>query len=491
MNVEEEYVRLIFGLKLKQIRTENNLSLFGLSKLTGLSKSYLNEIEKGKKFPKTDKIVLLAKHLEVPYDQMVSLKLDKNLAPLGEILRSNILKEIPLELFGIQESNLIDIISNAPAKVNAFISTLIEIAKNYNLSRESFFLAALRSYQEANDNYFEDIEQQVTKFAKAYQLDLTKNIKVEELEEVLTEEYGYTIVRDALSPYKELKEIRSVYIPKQKKLLLSNQISDSQIAFIYSKELAYNYLNIADRLNTFSWIKFESFDQVHNNFIASYFAGALLIPKTRIIESIHSIFDQKKWNGAHFIETMESFGQSPEMFFHRLTNILPKFFNLKNLFFLRFTNKKESKAYYLSKELHITQQQAPHANEVHEHYCRRWSSIDILDKFDSDSKIQTEIQISEYPETQQQYLVISTVSPDPFKSNYNRSINIGLLLSNQLKNKVTFLEDKTIAQREVGITCERCAIENCNERVKPATVIEKRNKNKMIEAAIEKIMKEN
>ncbi|PCH75741.1 MAG: DNA-binding protein, partial [Flavobacteriaceae bacterium] len=115
MNIEANYIRIIFGLKLKQIRTERNLSLFGLSKLSKISKSYLNEIEKGKKYPKTDKIAILSNCLEVPYDDMVSLKLDKNLAPLGEILQSNILKEIPLDLFGIQESDLIDIISNAPA----------------------------------------------------------------------------------------------------------------------------------------------------------------------------------------------------------------------------------------------------------------------------------------------------------------------------------------------------------------------------------------
>ena len=174
--IEEEYIRLIFGLKLKQIRTEKNLSLFGLAKMTGLSKSYLNEIEKGKKYPKRDKIVLLSEALETTYDQLVSLKLDKNLAPIGEILQSRILKEIPLDVFGIKESDLIDIIAEAPVKVNAFISTLFEIAKHYNLTRESFFLAALRSYQEANNNYFEEIELQVEKFAKAYSLDLNKRL---------------------------------------------------------------------------------------------------------------------------------------------------------------------------------------------------------------------------------------------------------------------------------------------------------------------------
>ena len=53
--MEEDYIKLIFGLKLKQIRTDRSLSLFGLSKLSGLSKSYLNEIENGKKYPKPDK----------------------------------------------------------------------------------------------------------------------------------------------------------------------------------------------------------------------------------------------------------------------------------------------------------------------------------------------------------------------------------------------------------------------------------------------------
>ena len=69
--IEEEYIRLIFGLKLKQIRNEKNLSLFGLAKITGLSKSYLNEIEKGKKYPKRDKIILLSEALEVTYDQTI------------------------------------------------------------------------------------------------------------------------------------------------------------------------------------------------------------------------------------------------------------------------------------------------------------------------------------------------------------------------------------------------------------------------------------
>ena len=249
--MEEDYIKLIFGLKLKQIRTEKNLSLFGLSKLSGLSKSYLNEIENGKKYPKPDKIALLSDKLEVPYDQMVSLKLDKNLAPIGELLQSKILKEIPLELFGIKESNLIDIVSNAPAKVNAFISTIIEIAKHYNFSRESFFLASVRSFQEANNNYFDDLEQQVLKFSKAYQVDLTKSPSSKDLEEILVEEYGYNINESELGKYEALGNLRSVFVPKTNTLLLAKGVDEAQRTFIYAKEIAYNFLEISDRLHSF------------------------------------------------------------------------------------------------------------------------------------------------------------------------------------------------------------------------------------------------
>ena len=53
--MKEDYIKLIFGLKLKQVRSDSGLSLYGLAKKTGLSKSYLNEIEKGKKYPKPDR----------------------------------------------------------------------------------------------------------------------------------------------------------------------------------------------------------------------------------------------------------------------------------------------------------------------------------------------------------------------------------------------------------------------------------------------------
>ncbi|WP_299157348.1 helix-turn-helix transcriptional regulator [uncultured Tenacibaculum sp.] len=488
--MEEEYIRLVFGLKLKQIRTDKNLSLFGLAKLTGLSKSYLNEIEKGKKYPKTDKIVTLSEKLEVPYDHLVSLKLDKNLAPIGEILQSKILKEIPLDLFGIKENNLIDIVANAPAKVNAFISTIIKISQNYNLTRESFFLASLRSYQEAHNNYFEDIENNVISFAKAYHINLEKSIKSKDLEDILIQEYGYTINTEELSKHQKLSELRNIYIPKNKTLLIFDDINEAQKTFIYAKEIAYNYLNIENRLYTFPWIKFESFDQVLNNFIASYFAGALIIPKDNLIKKLTHLFSLQEWQPIQLHKIIKSFHCSDETFYQRLTNILPKHFNIKNLFFLRFTHKENSSVFRLSKELHITQQQTPHANRNNEHYCRRWVSLKTIQDLEKTStkKSTYSIQISSYENTKNEYLVLSAATSDPFKDSINRSVSIGLLLSPHLKKKIQFFKEDTFTKKTVGVTCESCGVKNCNERVAEPRILNKQLRNLEIEKTIESIL---
>lgn len=489
MHIEDEYIRLIFGLKLKQIRTEKKLSLFGLAKLTGLSKSYLNEIEKGKKYPKTDKIALLSEYLEVPYDHLVSLKLDKNLAPIGEILQSKILKEIPLDLFGIQEKNLIDIVADAPAKVNAFISTIIKIAQNYNLTRESFFLASLRSYQEAHNNYFDEIEDQVESFAKAYHINLATKINSEDLEEILIEEFGYTIDTEELAKHSNLTELRNLYIPSKKVLLMSSDITEAQKTFIYAKELAYNHLAIENRLYTFPWVKFDDFDQVLNNFMASYFAGALIIPKQSLVNQLNLFFDLETWQTSKFLDIMNGYNCSAETFYQRLTNILPKFFHIKNLFFLRFTHKANSPKYKLTKELHITQQQTPHANRNNEHYCRRWVSINSIKELEQKNESSAfGLQISSYENSDNEYLVLSSATPDPFKKELTRSISIGLLISAHLRKKLKFINDNSIVTREVGITCETCSVKDCADRVAEPWRLEKQQEHESIDKTVAEII---
>ncbi|WP_291119552.1 helix-turn-helix domain-containing protein [Empedobacter sp. UBA7248] len=492
--MQEEYIKLIFGLKLKQVRTAKDLSLFKLSKLTGLSKSYLNEIEKGKKYPKTDKIVALAEALEIPYDEIVSLKLDKNLAPVAEILQSNLLQEIPLELFGIEERDLIEIISNAPMKVNAFISTLIEIGNNYNLTRESFFLASLRSFQEANDNYFPEIEKSAKSFLQEYLIESEDFVKNETMEEILKEEYNYTILYEDFTSLggKDLAKLRSIFI-KDKKLLYININSDNdQKRFILAKELGYNYLDLKERLYTFSWASFDNFDQLLNNFYASYFAGALLLPEEKLLKDMQNLFAIEHHDLSKFQEILGKYTESPETVYQRMTNLLPKHFNIRDLFFLRLSAKVGSNSYKLTKELHLNQQQSPQANETDEHYCRRWVSLNVLKELEKHQDDHHEIsaQISLYPfNNNQKYYVISSGTKDPFNPNYLRSVTIGVLYKSA-QRKVKFMNDPSIPVKEVAVTCENCGMKDCAERVAEPIRFEKDIRNKRLNVTINDFIKE-
>jgi transcriptional regulator with XRE-family HTH domain len=84
MNLSGENIKIIFGLKSKQKRVDLDLTLQQLSKKSGLSASYLNEIEKGKKYPKPEKISKLAQALETTYEELISSIKDKLLILPGD-----------------------------------------------------------------------------------------------------------------------------------------------------------------------------------------------------------------------------------------------------------------------------------------------------------------------------------------------------------------------------------------------------------------------
>ncbi|MCH2215355.1 MAG: helix-turn-helix domain-containing protein [Flavobacteriales bacterium] len=491
MALSEEQIRLIFGLKLKQLRDKNGLSLFGLAKKTGLSKSYLNEIEKGKKYPKPDKIVALGAALETSFEDMVNMKLTGKMAPLSDIILSGVLKEIPLNLFGIDEGRLLDIIASAPDKTTTFIGTLFEIARIRNISREDFFLSALRSYQESHQNHFTELEAEVRAFIKRYQIDIDKKIESIELEEILDEEFGYIIDYESLNPGDHLGQIRSVFNPKEKRLMIAKEVTETQRVFILAKELGYCHLEITARPLTFSWIKFEGFEDVLNNFKASYFAGALILNEKKLVGELKELFTKERWSSSEFLQLMLSYTNSAETFFQRLTNLLPRHFGITDMFFLRFGRRLPSSSISLTKEYHIGSGYQPRAHQDREHYCRRWISTDLLSEKNSGtakSGITIGIQRNEFEETGAEHLVIAASNADPFNKNWKRSVCIGIGMNNRQKKKINFESSPKISQRVVGNTCERCSVKDCNERISAPIILEKEQTEKAIQEQVDLIL---
>ncbi len=494
--IKEENIRLIFGLKLKQLRVEKNLSLLEVSKASGISVSYLNEIEKGKKYPKANKIAQMAKAFDVSYDWMVSMQLTKNLSPIAELIKSDLLTNLPLEIFGIGPADLMDLISNTPSKISAFISTLIEIARNYNIGVENFYFSVLRSYQEMHENYFDDLEDIVDKFVKEYPDCNQSPLSSEVLISILQNTYHYQIEEQDFEAYPELKGLRTVLIADKKPphLLLNKSLTEIQKRFALSREIGYQYMRLKKRAYTSSWIKIESFEQLLNNFKASYFAGALLIPRQQIVEDIKKFMNYKKWNEAQLLNIIAKYQASPEMFAHRLTSIVPKFFGLKQLFFLRFNHERGSNYFHLDKELHLAGLYNPHSNMLHQHYCRRWVSLNILKNLaqqQSESSVMPELiceaQRSNYIGSDNEFLCISLARPVLPNTKMNSSVTIGFLMNDEFKNQVKFWNDSQLSSRQVGVTCERCSDLQCAERAASPKIFLELERTQKIQSSLEKL----
>jgi transcriptional regulator with XRE-family HTH domain/Zn-dependent peptidase ImmA (M78 family) len=485
---ENEIVKLVFGLKVRTLRQAKGLSYQQLASETGIAVSYLHDIENGKKYPKANKILALAKVLEVDYDYLVSLNAGKKLQPVIQLLTSDLMNVVPWEHFGISIPFLLSLFVNTPDKVTAFISTLIKIFRTYELSRERFYTTALRSYQELNDNYFSDLEDAVVRFRKEFHIPASTVPDNEKLKEILKDKYGVSIDYKKMRQSKVLSDIRTFYA-KDKGVLFINKLQPSQELFSLAREVAFHYLALNVRPYESIMLQPASFDVVLNNFMASYFAAALIIPEDSLVEDLSYLFAQEKWQPDLWLGVFRKYHATEEMIFQRLTNILPHHFGIDQLFFLRL-NLDNKGNYSLTKELHLSHLHDPHANSLHENYCRRWLAIRALNKV-SDLSVQKklkdryiDVQISNYWQTVNNYVLISMAKPRQNGSPESVSITVGLYIDPHLQKLMPMLSDKKIPHYTVHTTCERCSITNCNERAAEPLIVETAEFNKSVEEAL-------
>ncbi|MFB9296673.1 helix-turn-helix domain-containing protein [Persicitalea jodogahamensis] len=492
MALNPDNIKLVFGLKIKQLRLDRALSLNDLSQKSGLSISYINEIEKGKKYPKADKIISLAHALGTDYDSLVSLKLSKRLEPISELLSSNILTELPLDIFGIDQSNLLEMLSDAPTKVSAFIGTLIEISRNYNMSVEQFYFSALRTYQEMHDNYFEEIENAAEQFLSEKGVDGSFILDEAYLIAVLRKTYNYEIEQIDKIAHPELKAVRSLTIPQPggPRLLVNGSLTPVQKSFIYGREIGYQYLKLNNRLYTTSVLEADSFEQLLNNFKASYFASAIIIRRSLLIPKLKEFFNLKIWQPEQLLGMIDHFNTTPESFSYRVSNILPKHFGINQIFFLRFNNFAGQNKFELTKEMHIARKHIPHSVKD-EHYCRRWLSLTILQDLaeqnqETKNPVNTlcKAQISKYADSGEEYLMVSFAKSSLNSPNPNVSVSMGIFLNEDSRKIIGFLNDPDLRLRLVNETCERCTLFDCKERMAAPTVLQRRHKNEELKKRI-------
>lgn len=490
MAISSESLRFILGIKIKQYRQAAGLSLKQLGERTDLSISYLSEIEKGKKYPKPEKLIQLAEGLGKSYDDLVSMQLDEELNPITALLNSPLFKDFPLQQFGIGLSDLFDLVTDSPSKAGALVRTLLEIGRGYDMQVEHFLLASLRSYQKMHLNYFADLEEQARAFREQHQLSEAQRLDLDWLTRRLAEDYRCEVRYDDFSATPELTGLRSICV-SPRRLVVNARLSAQQRQFLLAKELGYRYLAMAERSLTSSWIKVESFEQVFNNFKASYFASALLIPEAPLIEDLRAWLAQPRFDGEALAGLMQRYDATPEMFLYRMSQLMPHHFGLDQMHYMRLHNPAGSRRYTIAKELNTTNVFSPRGFGPNEHHCRRWVAMKLLeqvgDRQQSGEAPVTMVaaQRSRFIHQDQTFFNVAVVRPLSLEQNSNTAMALGFLIDDRFRDTAAFWQDNDVPEMDVHESCERCPLSDCDSRAAEPTLLIAREHQRDREAALQ------
>ena len=465
-------INIVFGMKIRQARTEAGLTLTEFAAQCELSPSYVTEIEKGRKHPRADKIMRMAEVLGRDYDDLVSIKLAPSLAHLESAISSSIVRRFPFEEFGFEAADLVNLMTRQPDRASALLHALLSIGRRYDLGEADFLLAALRSYQEIHENYFPDVEEAALAFAAEfgpkYGFPLDPPIQLEVLERILREEYGYQIDDQRIASSPPLAMYRSIAVKsKPPWLLVNNALYGRQIKFLLARELGYLYLGYKTRSLTSPPDRTGSFEKLLNDFKAAYFGGALLMPRTAMAADLQHFFSQTTWQPQLLLDMLTRYEITPEMLLYRFSELIPQFFGLR-LHFLRFHNADSG--YKLIKQLSMSQVLVPSGIGLHEHFCRRWLSVRLLremvDAAPSEESPLVGAQLSEFLDSGERFLSIGFARPLATQPDVNSSVVVGFPVDENLKKVIGFLNDPALFRDTVNETCERCPLraEQCSVR---------------------------
>jgi hypothetical protein len=266
-----------------------------------------------------------------------------------------------------------------------------------------------------------------------------------------------------LGEFSSLKHLRSLYHPINRKLLINKGLNEGQKNFLLGREIAFQWLKIKERPLETPPQSEKSFEAILNNYRASYFSAALIMPKKNVIPDTRAFASLPKWDEQRFLSFITRYDATPEMIMQRLTNLLPTYFNLQNLYFHRFL--KSNKKYFLTKELHLSGKEYPQANELNEHYCRRWLGIRQIETLERNKgKLSAGVQFTRHVDTNNEYFNISIAFQNVSNRKEHISVTIGFLNDRTLSSRIKFLKDPSIQQQLTGATCERCPISDCEVR---------------------------
>ncbi len=495
---------------LKRRRKERNFSRFDVSERAGISPSFYSELETGRKAASGETLRRVTKALDMSLDELQSDRYDAALEALLDFQDPTI---------AIKEG--IELLDKAPHLAKAIPRLLTNVARvsDRGSKKEVIYPILLRDFQEENLNHFPDLEHEARAFLDEHP---PRGISPDrhDLQGILRYVYKYTLKTDHdfhERQYQHLPIIRSMQLRQGKHhhLLLNRNLLESQKAFELAKEIAYNlpFLRtketLLNRAPTSPRVGIHSYTQILNEFKASYFAGALLMPQHALETDIAAFFAATTCEKERLWTMLTTYNVTPEMLLHRLTEILPgKRFGIKKLHFLRFQHDRtvqqapqDWRVFSLTKLLNLTSLPFPYGESSSEKYCRRYNAIQALREMRQalETGGVTEHEFYHRPMIRvqrsrfvneayrdQRYLCITMARPLELQPNLLSSVSVGFVIDDHFKHTVRFWNDTATIEPvghdvvEVGHTCQRCPLSmaECADRAAEAVIFREEQRGK-------------
>lgn len=467
----------LLGTNLRAARLHQGRSIRALARRSGISPSYISELESGKKFPSDETLSALLDALGMrPSDVF---------RPPGHARAwDGLMREFGTDLFGFDATELSRLLSDAASSAAPMVRTWLEIGQTYSSRVESFLFAALRSYQRDHRNHFPDLEHAASDFRASVGIGDadappgSDNLE-SRLESVLVRRFGIRVGRQELSPHPDLRSFRSVsFAGPDPVLYVNNDLLPSQRAFILAKEIGSVVLGVERRTTTSPWLGVDSFDQVLDNHRTSYFAGAVIMPEEAFTSRMTAFLARPTWAEARLVQLMNTFSATPEMFFYRLGQIAAQKLHLDEHFFMRLSMRTEVS---VSKLFNMTSLPIPKTLWTNEHFCRKWAGDVMLREraerrnhaYSRSSRLHAptaRAQRVHLVDDDVDLLILAMSRPLQLGESGDSAVVIGFPLRDSARSGIGFRSDPKVPRILAGITCERCSITDCAVRAAPPSL---------------------
>jgi len=449
------------GSKVRKERRSKGLSQSELSKNLGISASYLNLIESGRRTITVPLLIKIGNQLAISLKDLTIESNKRLLSDVMEVLSNELFEDLD-----ITNHETTEFISNNPNIAKALLALndsyrslrddtqnrleALDVASSVKESKSSRLPVEIVSdFLQENKNYFESLE-----------------AKAEEIRKKIYFEEGHRTIGHALIQYllKEHKTKVKVFTPEDNEKSVKRYDQNRNTLFI-SEMLNYSSRNFhlayqiaffegeksIDEIISKNKISSEDVVNLSKNSLLNYLSSAILMPYDDFL------LTAKKFR--YDIELlMHHYATSFEQVTHRLTNLQKPRNEGIPFHFVKTDNAGNvSKRFSLS-GIHIPR---------HGGACPRWN---VYSAFSSPRKINT--QISRMPDGKVYFCIARAFEKGIEKYGAIKSfVSIGLGCDVRYAKDITYSDGIDIENKKletpIGISCRICPRTDCEQRAFP------------------------